>query len=158
MLQGEGDTLLQAYGYRLCLTNNLNNRVMVSKPRNYDEKDYEMVLRAAETDYPKDKFLKLSLLPNCKTDLNNAGPVSTDYIGMNWNWVTATYRQRERIAKQHETWQKGLIWTLQNHLRVPQVIREYFSPWGLLKMSLRIIITGLINYMSGKPGAWCLMW
>ena len=130
---GQGDGLLQAFAYRMCLTNIPENRMMVTKPENYDEKEYEIVLRAIESGYPKEKFFKLDLLPNGKTDSNNAGPISTDYIGMNWNWVEADYAARAEIANRHENWQKGLIWTLQNHPRVPESIRDYFLPWGLPK-------------------------
>ncbi len=131
--QGKEDTLLQAYGFRMCLTDHPDNRISIPMPNDYDEANYELVLRAVESGYPKEKFFKLDRLPNCKTDSNNSGPISTDYIGMNWDWVSASYEEREEIARQHESWQRGLLWTLQNHPRVPQELRDYFGVWGLPK-------------------------
>ena len=82
-------------------------------------------------------FFKLDLMPNRKTDSNNTGGISTDFIGRNygkgWDWTTLGHKEREALAKQHENWQRGLLWTLQNHPRVPEKIRESTSKWGLPK-------------------------
>jgi hypothetical protein len=37
------------------------------------------------------------------------------------------------MAKAHENWQRGLVWTLQNHSRVPTAIRKAHEDWGLPK-------------------------
>lgn len=126
---GEADQAVQAYCYRMCLTNVPENRMMIPKPNNYDEWQYEIVFRAVEAGQ-KD-FFKLSLLPNIKTDSNNTGLVSTDFIGMSWNWAESDYDTRKQIALEHENWQKGLVWTLQNHPRIPQELQHYYAPWGL---------------------------
>ncbi len=123
----------QAYNYRMCLTDVATNRVTVAKPEGYDEKDYEIVFRAIEAGLATNRFYKLSLLPNRKTDSNNHSPISTDLIGVNWDYPEADYATRDRLAKQHELWQRGLIWTLQNHPRVPENYRSYYAPWGLAK-------------------------
>jgi hypothetical protein len=73
------------------------------------------------------------MLPNRKTDSNNASGISTDSIGMNYDYPEADYATRERIEAAHKNWQLGLIWTLQNHPRVPQAIRDELKPWGLPK-------------------------
>lgn len=127
----EEDRGVQAYCYRMCLTDVPENRIMVQKPANYDELEYELVFRYIEKGAKPDSFFKLSMLPNRKTDSNNSGSFSTDYIGMSWAWAEADYATRERIASEHEKWQRGLIWTLQNHPRVPPEIRKYYAPWGL---------------------------
>ena len=77
--------------------------------------------------------LKLDMMPNGKTDTNNNCAVSTDNIGMNYDYAEATYAERERILKEHATYQQGLMWTLANHPRVPEKIRETMSAWGLAK-------------------------
>lgn len=130
---GNGDTGVQAYNYRVCLTDVPENRMPIEKPAEYDEYEYEIVLRAIEAGTPKEKLFKLDLLPNRKTDSNNAGSFSMDYVGMSHNYIEADYSLRKQIAKAHEHWQRGLIWTLQNHPRVPPNIRAYFAPWGLPK-------------------------
>jgi len=134
--KGDGDQRLQAYCYRMCLTDVSENRVAIEKPKDYDEAEYEILFRAIEAGQT-DTFFKLSLMPNRKTDSNNDGGISTDYIGMNygtdWNWATLNHAQREALATKHRDWQLGLIWTLQHHPRVPQAIREVYAPWGLPK-------------------------
>lgn len=132
--EGDGDHRLQAYCYRMVLTDVPENRVMVEKPEEYAEADYELVFRAIKAGQ-RGNFFKLSPMPNRKTDSNNTGGISTDYIGMNygkdWNWATLDHEEREKLAAKHRDWQLGLVWTLQNHLRVPESIRKAYAPWGL---------------------------
>ena len=130
---GSADRGVQAYGYRMCLTDVPENRVLIEKPAGYDEQDYEIVFRAIAAGHPKDRFFKLTLMPNRKTDSNNHSWISTDFVGMSWDYAQADYTTRERIAQAHEAWQRGLVWTLQNHPRVPAEVRDFFSPWGLPK-------------------------
>ena len=42
---GEGDNKVQAYCYRLCLTNEPANRVPFTRPDDYDPAKYELVAR-----------------------------------------------------------------------------------------------------------------
>lgn len=130
---GEGDRGVQAYNYRMCLTKFPENRIPVKKPADYDEKQYEILFRFIEAGVATDNFFKFDMLPNGKTDSNNNGYVSTDFVGMNWDYPEADYATRERIAKDHEHWQRGLIWTLQNHPRIPEKVRLRYAPWGLAK-------------------------
>ncbi|SRR5581483_8747129 len=131
-LEGEGDSGVQAFAYRLCLTNIPQNRVPIDKPNDYDEKNYELVFRLIEAG-DKKVFFKQSSLPNCKIDANSSGPVSMDFIGMSWSWAEADDVTRLQIAKEHEGWQRGLLWTLQNHPRIPEEIRISNLQWGLAK-------------------------
>lgn len=129
---GEGDKRLQAYCYRMCLSNVPENRVPFAKPEGYDESKYELLLRnyeAGDNRIP----LKNDMMPNGKTDTNNNFAVSTDFIGQNYAYPDASYAERDKILKAHEVYQKGLMWTLANHPRVPQAVRESVSKWGLPK-------------------------
>ena len=134
--QGDGDHRLQAYCYRMVLTDVPENRVIVEKPEGYDETDYEILFRAIEAGQ-RGGFFKLSPMPNRKTDSNNSGGISTDYIGMNygagWDWSTLNHDQRDALAAGHRDWQLGLVWTLQNHPRVPEAVRRAYAPWGLAR-------------------------
>ncbi len=130
---GEGDRGVQAYNYRMCLTKVPANRVTVEKPADYDEKQYELLFRFIEAGGEKTKFVSLDQIPNGKTDTNNNGYISTDLVGINWDYPEADYTTRERIAKAHEQWQRGLFWTLQNHPRIPEETRRLYAPWGLAK-------------------------
>ncbi|BCX46277.1 xanthanlyase [Haloferula helveola] len=133
---GEGDHRLQAYCYRMVLTDLESNRVAVTKPAGYDEADYEILFRAIEAGQ-KGGFFKTSMMPNRKTDSNNTGGISCDYIGMNygkdWNWATLSHAEREKLGEKHRDWQLGLVWTVQNHPRVPEGIRKAYARWGLAK-------------------------
>lgn len=134
--KGDGDHRLQAYCYRMCLTDVPDNRIMIGKPEGYNEAEYEILFRAIEAGQ-KWGFFKLSPMPNRKTDSNNVGGISTDFIGMNygddWNWATLNYDEREKLAAQHRDWQLGLVWTVQNHPRIPENIRKSYGLWGLPK-------------------------
>ncbi|HVE15265.1 MAG TPA: FAD-dependent oxidoreductase [Chthoniobacterales bacterium] len=127
---GSADQKIQAYCYRMCLTDAPRNRLPIAKPAGYRESDYELVFRAIEKGQTRG-FFKLSALPNRKTDSNNDSGISTDFIGQNYDYPEASYAQREKIDEAHRQWQLGLIWTLQNHPRVPESIRKFYGPWGL---------------------------
>jgi arylsulfatase A-like enzyme len=133
---GDGDHRLQAYCYRMVLTDVPANRVPIPKPASYDEADYEILFRAVAAD-PRARFFKIDLVPNRKTDSNNTGGISCDLIGGNygpdWNWATLDHAQREAVAARHRDWQLGLVWTLQNHPRIPEAVRERHAAWGLAK-------------------------
>ena len=132
-VEGEGDKRIQAYCFRMCLTNDPNHSMPIAKPEGYDEKDHELLLRFAETGKYHEPSSKYDPIPNRKTDTNNHGAVSTDYMGANWDYPEAGYAERERIAKRHEVYQKGYMWTLQNHPRIPAGLRAYYRQWGLPK-------------------------
>ena len=134
--KGDGDHRLQAYCYRMVLTDVPENRVMIAQPEGYAAADYELLFRSIEAGQKKN-FFKLDLMPNRKTDSNNTGGISTDWIGMNygddWNWATLNHEERKALAAAHRNWQAGLVWTLQNHSRVPEPIRSFYAAWGLAK-------------------------
>lgn len=143
---GKGDHRLQAFCYRMCLTDAPDNLVPVTKPKDYDEADYEILFRALDAGHRGQwgSFYKFSKMPNRKTDSNNNGGISTDFIGMNysplppgdpgyWDWTTLSHSEREELAAKHRDWQLGLVWTLQNHPRVPEDVRQQYSGWGLPK-------------------------
>lgn len=131
-IQGSGDKRIQAYNFRLCLTRDLDNKVPFPKPSNYQEERYELLLRYIKTGV-WDAMNLQTRLPNGKTDLNNYGGFSTDYIGMNHNWPEASYEERERIFQDHLHYQLGMLYFLANDSRIPQAIRDEVSSWGLAK-------------------------
>ncbi|WPP50426.1 FAD-dependent oxidoreductase [Catalinimonas niigatensis] len=129
---GEGDDKIQAYCFRMCLSNHPDNRVSFPKPEGYDSSRYELLARVYENGW-RETFNKFDLIPNRKTDTNNHGPVSTDYIGMNYDYPEASYERRQEIIKEHENYQKGLMYFTANDPRVPEEIRNEMQTWGLAK-------------------------
>ncbi len=129
---GDGDHRIQAYNYRMCTTDIAENRVAWPKPDNYDERNYELLLRNFEAGDMRVPWAPI-WMPNRKTDVNNNFAFSTDYIGKNYAYPNADYATRETIVLDHENYQKGLMWTLANHPRVPESIRKIFQENGLAK-------------------------
>jgi hypothetical protein len=130
--EGAADHRLQAYCYRMCMSNVPENRVPFPQPAGYDDKQYELLLRNFEAGDLRVPMHPL-MMPNGKTDTNNNGAFSTDYIGANYDYPEATYERRAEILREHTRYQQGLMWTLANHPRVPQQVRDEMAKWGLAK-------------------------
>lgn len=129
---GKGDNKVQAYCFRMCLTNNPENRVPFAKPEGYDPKQYELIVRIYEAGW-RETFDKFDPIPNLKTDTNNHGPFSFDNIGMNYDYPDASYERRREIIREHETYQKGLLYFIATDPRVPEDVRKEMQTWGLPK-------------------------
>jgi hypothetical protein len=129
---GDGDKRIQAYCYRMCLTQVPENRVPFPKPDGYDASQYELLLRVLQSGW-REVFAKFDPIPNAKTDTNNHGPFSTDNIGMNYDYPDASYARREEILKEHTLYQKGLMYFLANDPRVPGDVGTPMAKWGLAK-------------------------
>lgn len=127
--EGQQDHRVQAFCFRMCLTDQLPNQLKVEKPSDYDPMQYELLLRNFEAGANVLPW-SFSLMPNRKTDINNNRGFSTDYIGKSYLYPEATYQQRAEIIKEHLSYQKGLLWTLANHPRVPEDMRRQVSNWG----------------------------
>ncbi|MGN6627034.1 MAG: FAD-dependent oxidoreductase [Tepidisphaeraceae bacterium] len=147
---GEADKRLQAYNFRICMTNDPALRIAWEKPERFDPLQYELAARwfaGTKNDSndqlaPHDPPLvprKFDRFPNktaggfFKTDSNNHGPVSSDFIGGNWEWPDACYERREALFQAHVTYQKGFYWFMANSDRVPQRYREAYRSWGLCR-------------------------
>jgi hypothetical protein len=130
--KGTGDNKIQAYCFRMCFSNNPDNRVPFPKPTNYDPARYELLGRVFDSGW-RETFQKFDPIPNRKTDTNNHGPFSSDYIGKNYDYPDATYERRKEIIRDHQLYQQGLLYFMANDLRVPADVREAMKPWGLAK-------------------------
>jgi len=140
---GQGDNRIQAYCFRMTLTDHPENRIPFTKPEGYNELEYELLFRNYEAAKgPIDKMYSYgdplvpwinTKMPNRKTDTNNQKGFSTDFIGQNYGYPEASYEERDKIADQHLKYQQGLMWTLAYHPRIPQQVREVVSQWGLCR-------------------------
>lgn len=130
--RGAGDQKIQAYCFRMCLSNHPDNRVPFPKPSGYDPARYTLLARVFATGW-RETFDKFDPIPNRKTDTNNHGPFSTDYIGKNYDYPDATYQRRKQIIQDHEFYQKGLMYFLANDPQVPDDVRSQMQQWGLAK-------------------------
>ncbi|GAB3925401.1 FAD-dependent oxidoreductase [Larkinella terrae] len=131
-VNGTGDNKIQAYCFRMCLSNHPENRVPFPKPAGYNPARYELLARVFATGW-RETFDKYDPIPNRKTDTNNHGPFSTDYLGKNYDYPEATYERRKAIIRDHELYQKGLMYYLQNDPKIPADVHEAMQQWGLPK-------------------------
>lgn len=133
--QGSGDRKIQAYNYRITLTDNPENMLPIERPEGYDSTKYELLLRQKQV-VPwssLDDIFIWSRMPNRKTDINNRNGFSTDLIGGSWEYPEAGYEQRQEIIKEHEAYTKGLLYFVGNDSRVPEFIRTEMRRWGYPK-------------------------
>ncbi len=129
---GSGDRRVQAYCFRMCLTNVPENRLPFPKPAGYDADQYELLLRLFAAGWDE-FFAKFDPLPNGKTDTNNHGPFSFDNIGASADYPEASYARRREIIAEHAAYQQGLLWFVANDPRVPQAVQQRLRGWGLPK-------------------------
>ena len=73
------------------------------------------------------------MMPDNKYDVNNRGPLSTDMIGMNYEYPDGNYATRERIWQEHVDYTKGLLYFLTHDERVPSKLRDQVSRFGWAK-------------------------
>ncbi len=137
---GAADKKVQAYNFRLCLTKDKSNWVAIPKPSNYHPHNYELLARLlaatkkARASAPHlGELIIISPLPNGKTDINNRGAFSTDYIGMNWDFPTAGYERRGASWREHANYTAGFFYFLGHDRRVPKPLRDETLQWGLAK-------------------------
>lgn len=141
---GSGDHRVQAYCFRMTLTDDPDNRIPFKKPENYDERNYELLFRNYEAAISRDYARMYDYgdplipwintpMPNRKTDINNQKGFSTNLIGQNYNYPDGSYEEREAIIQKHREHQQGLMWTLANHPRIPEEVRKEVSRWGTCK-------------------------
>lgn len=143
---GEGDRRVQAYNFRICMTDDPELKIPWRRPADFDPDLYVLAtrwFRGEKNDYnelvPEGEQVprKFDVLPHRtagghrKTDTNNHGPVSSDFIGMSWGWPEGAFAERERIFRQHVSWQMGLYWHLATSPEIPERYREAFTTWGL---------------------------
>jgi hypothetical protein len=136
---GAGDRAVQAYNFRLCLTQREANKRPITPPPDYDAARYELLGRYVEALAAKGARLKLGdfmhiqMMPGGKTDINNNGGFSTDFIGANWDYPEADYATRAKIWQAHENYTRGLLHFLATDPRVPEGVRTEMQAWGLCR-------------------------
>jgi ribulose 1,5-bisphosphate synthetase/thiazole synthase len=137
--RGSGDQKVQAYNFRICLSNDPKNMIPITKPANYEPARYELLIRQMEKRTWKslqDVFI-WSGMPNQKTDINNRNGFSTDMIGMNWEYPDADYQKRQQIWNAHTDYTRGLLYFVGHDQRVPANIRAEMNQWGYPKDEYR---------------------
>lgn len=132
---GEADRKVQAYNFRLCMTQVPGNRVAWPRPEGYDPAEWELLRRylAARPGLTFDEICNPSPMPNGKTDTNNNGAISTDFIGGNWGYPNGSYEEQAAIVAEHERYVMGFFYFLANDPGVPEALQAEAQSWGLAK-------------------------
>jgi hypothetical protein len=136
---GQGDHSVQAYNFRMCLTQDPGNKQPIAPPAKYDPARFELLARYIEALTASNRPPKLGDLmhiqpmPEGKTDINNNGGFSTDFIGANYEYPDGDYAKRAAIWKAHEDYTRGMFHFLATSPRVPEYLRKEMQSWGLAK-------------------------
>ena len=137
---GSADRKIQAYNFRMILTNDPSNCVSFPPPTDYDPDRYELLARfLAEyaNQYGRlprvDEILLPREIANRKWDFNNRGPFSTDYIGKNWAYPNTSYEKRAVMWQSHINYTEGLFYFLAHDVRVPKFLQDELNEFGLAK-------------------------
>jgi hypothetical protein len=135
---GAADKRVQAYNFRLCMTKDPGNRVPFPRPSHYDPARYELLARylprlADVLGRPLSisDVMKPDILQNGKTDTNNNGAFSTDFIGGSYGYPEGTYSTRTRIRQAHVDYIQGFLYFLVTDSRVPAALSAEMQQWGL---------------------------
>jgi hypothetical protein len=128
---GEGDHRLQAYCFRVCLTQNDSNKIPFYKPDNYNPALYEIYIRYEKAG---GKLYKPYVnIPNGKTDLGAWHDLSHNLYGMNFGYASDDYAARKKILKEHSSFTRGLFYFLANDPHISEDTRKAWSSWGYCK-------------------------
>jgi hypothetical protein len=137
---GAADRKVQAYNFRMCLSKDKSNQVAFAKPPNYDPKRFTLLARLLKGLVERDtrgprlnEIMIVSPMPNNKTDINNRGAFSTDYIGKNWDYPEASYKRRAEIWQDHVHYMQGFFYFLANDPQVPADTQKAFNEYALAK-------------------------
>lgn len=141
---GAGDRLVQAYNYRVCLTDRPDLRVLPEKPAGYRREEFTSLVKDLRRGYLKHfaptagdpvAVFNVIRIPNGKSDTNNHHNclLSTDLPEENTDYPNATPEARERFCRRQRDYILGLLWFCQNDPELPTEFREEARRWGLAR-------------------------
>jgi hypothetical protein len=145
--KGSGDHRVQAYNFRISITDVPENRVPLTKPAAYNPLDYELLARhIANMQNVKpgprkhaavglrgkggDLGINFELVPNRKTDSNSGSEFGSDLTGRSYGWAEADYAERQKLWEEHKNYTQGLLWFLATDPRLPEEVRTEMQRWG----------------------------
>jgi hypothetical protein len=131
---GAADIRVQAYNFRLCVTDTPPNRFAIPPPAKYNASQWELLRRSFQKNPQLDlqHFIKPTPLPGApgKYDLNNGGGLSTDFVGASDGWPNGSYAQRTKIFNAHREYTLGLFHFLRTDPSVGSKLKRDIAEWG----------------------------
>jgi hypothetical protein len=139
---GQADNKVQAYNFRIIMTDSVENSRKVEMPKNYNREVYlpiASVFRSGKvkqifTQSP-DGILRVQPIANRKADINDIknAPIRMSSLGKNYDYPDGNFEVRSKIIQEHREHILGMIYFLQNDESIPIEIRNEASIWGLAK-------------------------
>ncbi len=144
---GLADNAVQAYNYRLCLTDVPDDVTPVVRPENYDSTEFlslaeDVCLGRTTTEdtlvgyyQGMRQISSMVSLPNGRYDGNNhhLAFLSTDLPEENWPWPTSGWDWRDTYARRLRSYTMGLLWFVQHDKSLPESFRSECLRWGLAR-------------------------
>jgi hypothetical protein len=139
---GVGDNKVQAYNFRLIMTDSAANRRMIAKPALYNREEFLPIADVFANGKVKQIFtqtregiLRVQPLVNRKADINDIknAPVRMSSLGKNYEYPNGSPEVRARIIAEHREHILGMIYFLQNDESIPLAARQEAREWGLAK-------------------------
>jgi hypothetical protein len=137
---GSADKHVQAYNFRLILTDDPANLMPWTKPVGYDASRFALLtryVRSYKAQTGHEPTIKTVTNPVCfshhKCDFNNNGPFSTDYLGKSWTYPDAGYAERGHIWADHMLYTQSFFYFLSTDPSVPKVLQDDVNRWGRAK-------------------------
>ncbi len=157
---GEGDYRVQAYNFRMRLSNK-EGRVPFVKPKDYDAGNYALLVRFMQSSPDIKWTLNYTIAPMTdgpvqmrNGDSNNAGSMSSNLVNGSHRWPDGTfepvsfeklpaprrglgiplnelYQLREKLFQEHVSYQQGYMYFLANDPQVPEELRKRVNTFGL---------------------------
>jgi hypothetical protein len=130
-----GDDAVIAYSFRLCLTENPGNRVLMPMPTRYDPARFEVIRRYYQSEPQGPLLWDLYPLPNGKFDANDGihKQISMSMVGGGNGWCAADAEDRKLIWEEHKQYTLEMYHFLTTDPAVPQVHRDRLARLGLCK-------------------------
>ncbi|MDE2902265.1 MAG: FAD-dependent oxidoreductase [Chloroflexota bacterium] len=138
---GAADRRIQAYNYRLCLTDDPENRRAIERPAGYERTPFLPLIDDVRSRRmpgfwgPRGGTAVLNFvpMPNRKSDANNHHYcfTSSDWAEANFDYPEAGPERRLEIAAAHRAYTEGLVWFCQNDEELPADFRDAAREWGL---------------------------
>jgi hypothetical protein len=126
---GAADNAVQAYNFRVILTNDASNRIPISKPARYERDLYQRLFVTGKGQAgPVYDLPDLYPLPNRKADWN-----APELIEGNFQYPEGSWELRQKIIARHRDLALGYLWFLQHDSLVSPEIRAVALKYGLPK-------------------------
>lgn len=132
----QGDKNIMTYSFRLCLTDNPENHIPMTKPERYDPARFEIIRRYLKAGGNINQVgFDLYPLPGKKLDGNNSigRQFSIGLVGGCNDWHAADEAGRKAIWEAHKQYTLEFYHFLTNDPAVPEELRGKYDKLGLCK-------------------------